>query len=115
MNNCGGLRHGSMTTPMSGCALQKPTISMIRVISSPATGCCCRRWRILMKLAELSGTYYDFYAPSFVVRISGADLMRDHVVAVSQVEVDLKLGTASLFSFTITDCYSHKLHRFLTG
>jgi uncharacterized protein len=68
-----------------------------------------------MKLAELSGQYYDFYAPSFVVRLSGADLMRDHLVAVSQVEVDLKLGTASTFSFTLIDCYSHKLHKFLTG
>ena len=68
-----------------------------------------------MKLDELSVKYYDFYAPSFMVRLSGDDLMRDHLVAVSQVEVDLKLGMASHFSFTITDSYSHKLHKFLTG
>jgi phage protein D len=41
--------------------------------------------------------------------------MRELAVAVSQVEVDLKLGTASHFSFTATDCYSQKLHAFQTG
>ena len=68
-----------------------------------------------MKLDQLSSQYYDFYAPAFMVRLSGVDLMRDHLVAVSQVEVDLKLGAASHFSLTLTDCYSHKLHKFLTG
>jgi uncharacterized protein len=68
-----------------------------------------------MKLVDLSGQFYDFYAPAFVVRVDGADLMRDHLVAVSQVEVDLKLGAASHFSLTLTDCYSHKAHKFLTG
>jgi len=41
--------------------------------------------------------------------------MRDLMVAVSQVEVDLVLGTASRFTFTVADCYSHKLHAFRTG
>src|SRR6185436_9944722 len=59
--------------------------------------------------------YFDFYAPSFMVRLSGDDLMRDHLVAVSQVEVNLKLGMASHFSFTITNSYSHEKHEFLTG
>jgi uncharacterized protein len=68
-----------------------------------------------MKLAELSSQYHDFYAPSYVVRLDGSDLMSDHLVAVSQVEVDLKLGAASTFSFTITDCYSHEAHAFQTG
>jgi phage protein D len=36
-------------------------------------------------------------------------------VAVCQVEVDMVLGAASRFSFTTTDCYSHKLHVFRTG
>jgi uncharacterized protein len=68
-----------------------------------------------MKLVDLSGQYYDFYAPSFLVCLDGADLMRDHLVAVSQVEVDLKLGTASTFSLTLVDCYSHSKHQFQTG
>jgi phage protein D len=68
-----------------------------------------------MELTALANTYREFYAPCYVVRIRGADLMRDLAVAVSQVEVDLKLGTASHFSFTATDCYSQKLHSFKTG
>jgi uncharacterized protein len=68
-----------------------------------------------MNLVELSGRYYDFYAPAFVVRLDGSDLMRNHLVAVSQVEVDLKLGAASTFSFTLADCYSQEAHAFKTG
>ena len=69
----------------------------------------------LDELVELSSRYHDFYAPSYVVRLDGVDLMRDHLVAVSQVEVDLKLGAASTFRFTITDCYSHEARAFQTG
>lgn len=68
-----------------------------------------------MELAALADSYYDFYAPSFAVRLGSSDLMRDLLVAVSQVEVDLVLGAASRFSFTIPDCYSHELHAFRTG
>jgi len=68
-----------------------------------------------VELATLAKTYRDFYAPAFAVRVGGKDLMRNLFVAVSQVEVDLVLGTASRFSFTVTDCYSHKLRMFQTG
>src|SRR4051812_31891167 len=68
-----------------------------------------------MELATLANTYGDFYAPSYAVRIGSDDLMRDLLVAVSQVEVDLVLGAASRFTFTVSDSYSHKLHAFKTG
>jgi len=68
-----------------------------------------------MELATLSKNYGNFYAPAYSVKIGGNDLMRDLVVSVSQVEVDLQLGSASRFAFTITDSYSHKLHSFRTG
>jgi phage protein D len=68
-----------------------------------------------MELATLARDYQDFYAPAYAVRLGRDDLMRDLLVAVSQVEVDLELGKASRFSFTVTDCYSHKLHAFKTG
>jgi len=68
-----------------------------------------------MELVALSKTYRDFYAPTYAVRLGRQDLMRDLVVAVSQVEVDLILGAASRFTFTLTDCYSHKLQAFQTG
>lgn len=68
-----------------------------------------------MELVTLSRDYGNFYAPSYVVRVGRQDLVRDLVVGVSQVEVDLVLGNASRFSFTVTDCYSHKFHEFQTG
>jgi uncharacterized protein len=68
-----------------------------------------------MELAALADKYYDFYAPAFAVRLGASDLMRDLEVAVSQVEVDLMLGAASRFSFTLPDCYSHALQVFKTG
>ncbi|HKW84190.1 MAG TPA: hypothetical protein VJN68_10595, partial [Burkholderiaceae bacterium] len=42
-------------------------------------------------------------------------VVRDLLVAVSQVEVDMVMNAASRFSFTLSDCYSHKLHAFRTG
>jgi phage protein D len=68
-----------------------------------------------MELTALAKRYGDFYAPSFAIRLGRNDLMRDLLVTVSQIEVDLVLGTASRFSFTISDCYSHKLHAFRSG
>jgi len=68
-----------------------------------------------MDLAGLSKSYGDFYAPTYAVRLGRADLMRDLIVAVSQVEVDMVLGAASRFAFTLTDCYSHKLRSFQSG
>jgi hypothetical protein len=68
-----------------------------------------------MELATLSRGYGDFYAPAYALRLGRADLMRELLVAVSQVEVDLMLGAASRFSFTITDCYNQKLQAFQTG
>lgn len=68
-----------------------------------------------MELAELAKNYGDFYAPAFTVRVARADVVRDLLVAVSQVEVDLVMNAASRFSFTLSNCYSHKEHSFLTG
>lgn len=68
-----------------------------------------------MELLELANNYKDFYAPAFAVRVGTQDLMRDLFVAVSQVEVDLVLGTHSRFSFTIPNSYNHALQTFKTG
>jgi phage protein D len=68
-----------------------------------------------MELATFARRYKEFYAPAFSIRLGGQDLVRDLLVPVSQVEVDLMLGTTSRFSFTITDSYVHKLGTFKTG
>lgn len=68
-----------------------------------------------MELKTLSDKYRAFYAPAFSIRLSGQDLVRDLFVPVSQVEVDLMLGSTSRFSFTITDTYVHPRGTFETG
>lgn len=68
-----------------------------------------------MELVDLSRTYGNFYAPAFCVRVGGVDVVRDLLVAVSQVEVGLVMNSASNFTFTLSDCYSYKSHSFLSG
>lgn len=68
-----------------------------------------------MELEAYARTYGDFHAPAFAVRVGRDDLMRDLLVAVSQLEVDMVLGAAARFSFTVTNSYSHKLHTFKSG
>ena len=68
-----------------------------------------------MELSKLSKTYGDFYAPGFAVRVGGVDLVRTLVVPVSQVEVDLVLGGAGRFSFTVVNSYDVENHEFRTG
>lgn len=68
-----------------------------------------------MELSTLADKYRQFYAPAYAIRLGQADLMRDHRVAVSQVEIDLALGAASRFSFTVTDAFDFKKHAFQTG
>ncbi|MHB9833301.1 phage late control D family protein [Paraburkholderia terrae] len=67
------------------------------------------------QLADLSARYGTFYAPAFSVRVGSDDLVRDLLLAVSQIEVELVLGAASRFSFTVCDCYDHEGHQFQTG
>jgi phage protein D len=68
-----------------------------------------------MELSAFADVYGDFYAPVYAVRLGGQDLVRDVLVAVSQVEVELKLRTASRFSFTIADAYDQDGQFFRTG
>jgi phage protein D len=68
-----------------------------------------------MELAALSRQYGDLYAPAFALRIGKTDLMRDHLIPVSQLEADLVLGASSRFSFTVVNAYSAEFHTFVTG
>jgi phage protein D len=68
-----------------------------------------------MKLADLSNGYGDFYAPAFLLRLGGVDVVRQLLLAVSQVEVELVMNDASRFSFTLVDCFDQEVGRFLTG
>jgi phage protein D len=67
----------------------------------------------MMRFADFSQKYGDFLAPAFAVRVSGADLIRDDFIAVTQIEVDLVLGAISRFSFTVTNAFDMDRREFL--
>jgi uncharacterized protein len=68
-----------------------------------------------MELSALAKTYGDFYAPSYAVRIGRDDVVRDLLIAINQVEVDMVLGAASRFTFTVSHAYSQEYHAFKSG
>lgn len=68
-----------------------------------------------MELADLANEYGQFYTPGFRIVVCGRDLMRDDLVAVSQVEADLVLGATGNFSFTVVNSFDDDQHAFRTG
>jgi len=68
-----------------------------------------------MELVDLSKNYGNFYAPAFTVRLAGADVVRDLLVAASQVEAELVMNAACHFSFTLSNCYNLESGQFETG
>ncbi len=68
-----------------------------------------------MELATLSDGYRAFLAPTFAIRVGRQDLVRDELIAISQVEADLELGAAGRFSFAVVDAYSLRDRAFISG
>jgi phage protein D len=68
-----------------------------------------------VELATLSRKYGEFYAPAFAIRVGADDLIRDALVAITQVEADLVLGAASRFTFTVVNAYDIEKRAFYTG
>jgi len=68
-----------------------------------------------MHLAAVSENYGHFYVPAFAVRVDGLDLLQEYTVAITQAEVDLTLGGAGRFSFTVANAFDPKIRDFRTG
>jgi phage protein D len=68
-----------------------------------------------MDLATLSNRYGAFYVPAFAVRVGGLDLVSGAGMAISQVEVDLTLGKAARFTFTVPNTFDIEQHEFRTA
>ena len=66
-----------------------------------------------MKLEALDRSYEDFYVPTFVVSVGGKDLLRDHFLAVTSVEVDLRLKSPGRFSVSIGNAYDWEARDFV--
>src|ERR1700730_7847899 len=67
-----------------------------------------------MDLTDFSNAYGNFYAPAFLVKVGGQPLTQNLGLAVPQVEVDLALGAAGRFSFTVANAYDIEQHDFVT-
>ncbi|HMG48279.1 MAG TPA: contractile injection system protein, VgrG/Pvc8 family [Allosphingosinicella sp.] len=68
-----------------------------------------------MKLEALDRGYDDFYVPTMVVTVGGEDVLRDGLLALESVEVDLKIKSPARFSFTIGSAYDWEESEFVAG
>lgn len=68
-----------------------------------------------MDLQDFSNSNGAFFAPAFLVKVDGQSLTHTLGIAVTQVEVDLILGAAGRFSFTVANAFSAEQHAFMSG
>lgn len=66
-----------------------------------------------MDLKALSGSYGDFYVPSFTIKAGGRDLVRELFLTVTGVEVDLKEKAAGHFTFAVAGAFDWEAREFL--
>jgi phage protein D len=69
----------------------------------------------MMDLATFADRHGSFYVPAFVVNVGGRALTQELAIGISQVEVDLTLGAAGRFSFTVVNAFSEEERAFLSG
>jgi phage protein D len=68
-----------------------------------------------MDFQTFAERHESFYVPAFVVNVGGRALTQKLAIAVSQVEIDLTLGAAGRFSFTVPNTFSIEERKFLSG
>jgi phage protein D len=68
-----------------------------------------------MDLVALSSRDGAFYVPAFAVKVDGRSLTDDLSIGVNQVEVDLTLGAAGRFTFSVVDTYDMARQAFLSA
>ena len=61
-----------------------------------------------MDFQTFAERHESFYVPAFVVRVGGQALTQKLAIGVSQVEVDLTLGAAGRFSFTVPNTFASR-------
>ncbi|HYJ30862.1 MAG TPA: contractile injection system protein, VgrG/Pvc8 family [Allosphingosinicella sp.] len=68
-----------------------------------------------MKIEALDRRYDDFFVPTTVVTVAGEDVLRDHLLAIASVEVDLRIKSPGRFSFTVGSVYDWEESEFVAG
>ena len=66
-------------------------------------------------IADLEQEYDSFYVPSFSIKVGGRDVVRDWFLTVSSVSVDLRIGAASTFSFSVANSFDWESRQFIAG
>src|ERR1700755_3201063 len=67
------------------------------------------------KLHEFEANYDKFYVPTSAIKVRGRDLVRELLLTVTSVEVELKINAPGRFSFTIASAFDWEEHEFLGG
>jgi phage protein D len=68
-----------------------------------------------MDFQTFAERHESFYVPAFVVNVGDLALTQTLAIPVSQVEVDLSLGAAGRFSFTVPNTFSIEERKFLSA
>lgn len=68
-----------------------------------------------MKIEALDKANDDFFAPTVVVTVAGKDVLREHLLALASVEVDLAIKSPGRFSFTIGSVFDWEESEFVAG
>jgi hypothetical protein len=68
-----------------------------------------------MKIEALDRSYDEFFAPTMVVTVAGKDVLRDSLLAIASVEVDLRIKSPGRFSFTIGSVFDWEESEFVAG
>ncbi len=68
-----------------------------------------------MKIEALDGPYDDFFVPAMAVTVAGEDVLRDRLLAIASVEVDLKINSPGRFSFTVGSAFDWEESEFVAG
>lgn len=68
-----------------------------------------------MDVETLEQRHGGFFAPTFVVKVSGRDVTRDLFLSVGSVNVDLKEKAAGRFQMTVTNAFDWEKREFVSG
>ena len=66
-----------------------------------------------MELHELEPNKGEFYVPTYAIKVGGQDLLRDLLLAITSVEVDLKQKAAGHFNFTLKNAFDWESREFV--
>ena len=68
-----------------------------------------------MKIEALDRSHEEFFAPTMAVTVAGQDVLRDSLLAIASVEVDLRIKGPGRFSFTIGSVFDWEESEFVAG